>query len=374
MKKVLMFVNVDWFFYSHRLPIAECAKKNNINMTVYTDITQPIESKKIKTFKFKQSPLKRVSDNLFKALFEFFGALKLINNEKPDLMHAVTIKPIIVFGIIARLKGIPFLGAVSGLGPGFVNKNFIARLRLKFIKIIYRYIFKSPQSGLICQSDNDANILINLKICDRSKIHMIRGSGVDLIKFSPRENKSNIDPFVLMASRILSDKGVFEYCFAAKRFQKKYGSSISFKLAGPIDNLSPTHITREAIERMTSDCEVEYLGNRSDLDLIIPSANLFVYPSYYPEGIPKILLEAAACGVPILTTDHPGCRDAIVPGETGFIVKPRDTDDLLLGLIKMLSSDSLEKVGKSGRALAEKEFGINRIIDQHYIAYSKYLK
>lgn len=373
MKKIFMFVNVDWFFFSHRMVIANAAKANQVDMTVYTDLTIKNNNKNIENFSLLQSPLSRKSKIFGYEFIEFFRALLLIKKNKPDLIHAVTIKPILLLGVIARITKTPFVGAVSGLGPAFTDNNWKNRLRLKIILMIYEFIFKSPCSSLICQNQNDVNILLGYGVCSQKQIFIITGSGVDLHKYSPLKTIINKKPFILMACRMLTDKGIKEFCLAANKIINKHRCKIEFKLAGPIDNHSPTSITEHKLKAMCNKNNVEYLGNRIDLNVLLASAKIFVYPSYYPEGIPKVLLEAAASGTPILTTNHPGCKDAIIYGKTGFSIEPKNVEELSNMILKMLKSKNLKNMGIASRKLAESQFDENQVIKKHFEIYSMFI-
>ena len=164
MKKIFMFVNVDWFFYSHRLPIANASREHDINMFVFTDITDKEKNQTPSEYRMVQSPLTRKLNNPWSLFSEFLSALSLIYREKPDVIHAVTIKPILFMGLIAKLTKTPFIAAISGFGPVMEQNNFIKKLRFKMVLLIYRFIFSPPQnswetyrnsrfmSGRICHS------------------------------------------------------------------------------------------------------------------------------------------------------------------------------------------------------------------------------
>jgi glycosyltransferase involved in cell wall biosynthesis len=373
MKKIFMFVNVDWFFFSHRMVIANAAKANQIDMSVYTDFTSKNNSHNIEKFNLFQSPLSRTSKFFGYELIEFFKAFMLIKKNKPDLIHAVTIKPILLLGVIARITKTPFVGAISGLGPAFIQNSWKSRLRLKIILILYAFIFKSPCSSLICQNQNDVNILLDHGVCSQKQIFIIIGSGVDLHKYSPLKADIKKKPFILMACRMLTDKGVMEFCSAAKTIINKHKCKVQFKLAGPIDIHSPTSISEHNLKVICNKNNVEYLGNRIDMNILLATAKIFVYPSYYPEGIPKVLLEAAASGTPILTTDHPGCKDAIIYGKTGFTVEPKNVEELSNMILKMLKSNDLNNMGIEARKFAELQFNENHVITKHFEIYSMFI-
>ena len=374
MRKVFMFVNVDWFFYSHRMSIAKASRDHNIDMFVYTDFTAKERKENHNEYSLIQSPLSRSSKNLWFLFFEFINSFLLIYREKPDLIHAVTIKPIIFMGLIAKLTKTPFIAAISGFGPVINQNNWFQWLRFKVVLTLYRFIFSSKTVTTICQSENDKNILLKYNICSASKILMISGSGVDLKKFQPKTSQKD-HLIVLMASRILKDKGIVEYCTAAKLFKKKDKRKVKFMLAGPIDEVSPSSISEDEIKKLCLDSNVEYLGDKDDLEDLLSSSSIFILPSYYPEGLPKVLLEASACGIPIITTDHPGCRDAVIDQKTGILVKTRDPDALVDAIKYMFdNSEIMEEMGKAGRELAENLYNEDDVINLHYELYKDLTK
>ena len=374
MKKIFMFVNVDWFFLSHRLPIAQAAKENNIDLYVYTEFTQTHPESKIKGFKLFESPLTRVSQSIAHFVFEFYKTYKVIRKAKPHLIHAVTIKPILILGIIARLTSTPFVGSVSGLGPAFSSDTLLKKIRLWFVIKILKFIFNRSEIGMICQNTSDSQALVGYKILNMDKIKIFRGSGVDLDEFSPSKKNISAEKYVLMSSRILLDKGIYDYCAAAEIVTNRMENEIKFKLSGPIDELSPTSISKTELEKMVAKYGVEYLGDKVNMPELLASATLFVLPSYYPEGLPKVLLEAAACGVPVITTDHPGCRDAIRNNETGVLVPTRDIESLASAIITLISDDSLLKcMSDEARLLAKKSFQVTSVVEEHYALYRQFL-
>tara|TARA_B100001029_G_scaffold34037_1_gene25829 strand:- start:4200 stop:5321 length:1122 start_codon:yes stop_codon:yes gene_type:complete len=372
MKKIFMFVNIDWFFLSHRLPIAKAAKLNNVDMSVYTDFSKQDKLSDDQGFDLIQSPITRSSKFFGFVIIEFIKAYLLILKEKPDLVHAVTIKPIILLGIVTRLTRTPFVGSISGLGPVFNQINLSQKIRFKLVLLIYKFIYSTNSSTIICQSAHDKNLLLKFRVCSESRISIIRGSGVNLEKFKPASSK-NDNHNVLMASRILSDKGVKEFCASAKQFRNLDDRGIKFRLAGPIDELSPTSISEEELKFVCADSEVEYLGNRTDINSLLASASIFILPSYYPEGVPKVLLEAASCGTPVITTDHPGCRDAIINNKTGILVEPRNSEAITKAILFMLDNPkTLDKMAKASRKLAEDYFDEKKVVEEHYKIYQQY--
>ena len=365
-----MFVNIDWFFLSHRLPIAEAASLNDIEMNVYTDFSKKNKSYDHQNFNLLKSPLTRTSKFFGIEILEFIKAYFLIRKEKPDIVHAVTIKPMILLGIVARLTRTPFVGTFAGLGPVINQTIWLQKIRFRIVLLVYKFIYNSKSSIIICQSEHDKKILLKFRVCPESRITLIFGSGVNLKRFKPTFSK-NGKKNILMASRMLSDKGVNEFCASAK-YLSQDDRGIKFLLAGPIDELSPTSISEKELKLLCIDSNVEYLGNREDINTLIASASIFVLPSYYPEGVPKVLMEAASCGTPVITTDHPGCRDAIIENVTGILVEPRNPEEITNAILNMLDHpETLKKMAKASRKLAEDYFDENEVVCQHYRIYQQ---
>ncbi|MDC0134420.1 glycosyltransferase family 4 protein [Alphaproteobacteria bacterium] len=370
MPKIFMFVNVDWFFLSHRLPIAKVAAARGFDMSVFCDFTRSHKKETYSGFLFLQSPIKRTYGGFYSSCVEFFTTLQLIKRERPSVIHAVTIKPIIFLGIVCLIFRIPFIASISGLGPGFSPTSYWGKARLFIIKLLYRLIFSPRKTKVICQSDNDVGVLIDNRLVASRKIAMTEGSGVDLEEYGPKTNVASDVITVLMASRLLVDKGVREFCAAAGVIQKKYDFNVNFSLAGPVDSDSPGFLDEDQVIEMCESNKVQFLGSRRDLKDILAKTDIFVLPSYYAEGIPKVLLEAAAYGCAVITTDHPGCRDAIIPGLTGMLITPKDATSLENALSCILEDRELmESMGRAGRELAEKRFCVTRVIDIHYSLY-----
>ena len=370
-----MFVNVDWFFLSHRLSIAKESTKRNVEFTVFTDFTANHSEHAFGDFSIIQSPISRKSMGMISSSIEFFKTFMVIKNNRPDVVHAVTIKPIIFLGIICLILRVPFIASVSGLGPAFSNIGILNKLRRRLVMFVYKAIFLPKRTRVICQSKHDADTLLDNGILSRNKVVMTEGSGLNISDYEYHRPIEVNTLNVLMASRLLPDKGVMEFCAAAGAINRMKNFEAKFRLAGPIDPDSPGAFTEEQVIEMCESNNVQFLGNRKDLPFVLSETHIFVFPSYYAEGIPKVLLEAAASSCAVITTDHPGCRDAILPGETGLAIKPKDVSSLISGLTQLLSDrDLIESMGKAGRELAIERFSVDKVIDIHYSLYHKFQK
>lgn len=370
-KKLLFVVNVDWFFLSHRLPIALAAQKLGYEVHVATGITDRIEV--LRSYGFIVHPLsiERSSLGVVGELRTFLEIYQLFKRMRPHLVHLVTIKPVLFGGIAARLAGIPgVVVAISGLGFVFLAQGTKAKVIRFFVSALYRLALGKKNLRVICQNTNDRDTLRNMAKIPLDKVVMIPGSGVDLSNY-PVEDLPQGSPVVIMAARLLRDKGVREFVVAAE-ILKKRGENIRFWLVGDPDPGNPATITPHELSMWHAEGNVELLGYRNDIASLFSQASIVVLPSYYGEGLPKVLVEAAACGRAVITTDHPGCRDAIVPDESGILIPVKDSVALADAIQNLLGTPELcHSMGQAGRTLAERKFAIEKIVDSHLKIYTE---
>lgn len=375
LKKILIVINVDWFFISHRLPIALAAKENGYEIHIATGLTDRLDI--LQSYGFIVHPLNidRSSTgikNTISTFLEIWRAYKLI---RPNLVHLVTIKPVILGGIAARLAGVPaVVAAVSGLGFVFVAQGAKAALRRGFVGLLYRIALGHPNLRVIFQNDNDKTSLVNLARISEEKTSMIRGSGVDLSQYIVVPHPQG-NPVVLMAARLLLDKGVREFVQAARLLRQRhdnFGKKARFILVGDLDPANPTSLTALELQQWVEEGLVEHWGHRTDMPVVLSAANIVVLPSYYGEGLPKVLIEAAACGRAVVTTDHPGCRDAIEAGNSGVLVPVRDAKALAQAIQALLDdSERCVTMGLAGRKLAERAFDVRQVVAEHLRIYDE---
>ena len=369
-KKILMFVNVDWFYVSHRAAIGKGLCERAYEFQIYAERTNKIDQDLADLHKIIDSPIKRDYRGL---LLEISSILKLLYYfivSRPAMVHAVTIKPILFTGLLCYVLKIPFLASISGLGPIFQPASSFDIFRMKLIVLLYKIIFSSKKCFVLCQSQSDADYIINQVKVDKDIVKIIKGSGVDLRKHSI-ERKANDHINVVMASRILKKKGVGEYLNAAGLISQKK-SDVRFFLAGPLDASSDPWVDSDELVRLCGVNNVTYLGDVKDLNKVLNNCDFFVLPSYYPEGIPKVLLEAIASGCYIVTTDHAGCRDVITSSNIGTLVKPNDTEALTDALLKVLNNGKLSREKrKLIRLDAEAFYDENSVVERHLQLYQK---
>ena len=368
--KLVILINDLSFFCSHRLPIAEAAMDKSINVVIgYGELggadPQLLEQKGLKV---SFVPMKRGSINVFKDLQSLFYIWRFFKKEKPDIAHLVTIKPYLYGGLIARLTGIPALvSAISGLGVLFIHKDLKSKI-LKFLLYpLYRLAFNHSNQVVIAQNQEDVKVLEGWGVLSSHKVQLLKGSGVQLEEFINLEDAPGI-PVVCFASRLLLDKGVYDFVSAA-RLLKKRKIQARFFLAGDLDTQNPKGINMKDLKKIKEEGFVEILGYQKDIPSLYSRSHIICLPSYR-EGLPKALLEAAAASRAVVTTDVPGCRDAIIPNITGLLVPVRDSEALANAIQDLIKNPEKRKImGKAGRELAKKEFAIENIVDAHLKIY-----
>jgi len=371
-KKLLFLINDLSFFCSHRLPIAESAKINGYDVIIgYGELgsadTQFLEQK---GFRLSFVPMDRGKFNFFKDLKSFFYIWNFFKRERPDLVHLVTIKPYLYGGIIARLTGVPSLvSAVSGLGTLFMHKDLKSNFFRYLLYPLYYFAFNHSNQKIIFQNDEDIKKFINFGVLNPLKAKLIKGSGVKLENFSNFTEPTGT-PVVCFAARLLRDKGINEYISAAK-ILKKRGVKARFLLAGDQDIKNPSGLNLSDLNKIIKENCVEIIGYKKNIPALYANSNIICLPSYR-EGLPKSLVEAAAASRAVVTTDTPGCRDAIIPNKTGLLVPVKDPVKLADALQRLIEFPSERiRMGKEGRKLAEKEYAIEKIVKHHLDIYQE---
>lgn len=365
--RLLIVVNVDWFFLSHRLPIAIAARDAGYEVHVATALTLP--AAKIEAYGFTLHPLNidRRSAGPLQAMKLLWSLARLMRALAPDVVHLVTIKPVLLGGLAARFARVPrVIAAISGLGFVFTARGTPATFRRLLVSALYRVALVRPGVCVVFQNGDDQALLQHHAGVRDAQVTRIRGSGVDLAAW-PVQPLPEGPPTVLMASRLLVDKGVMEFVEAASRLRGYRGAR--FVLVGDVDTGNPTSLARDRVQAWVDEGLIEWWGHRTDMPTVLAAAHMVVLPSYR-EGLPKGLIEAAACGRAVVTTDVPGCRDAIDPGRTGLLVKARDAHALADGIRTLLDDPTrLRSMGEAGRLWAEQVFDVREVVARHLALY-----
>jgi glycosyltransferase involved in cell wall biosynthesis len=367
-QKILFVVNADWFFLSHRLPIALAAKNMGFDVHVAVGITDKLDELEQYGFTVHPLKLKRSSGNFLdvaRELIEFYQLFKFL---KPDLVHLVTIKPVLLGGIAARLAIIPSaVYAISGLGYIFTSTEIIVSIKKKLASWLYKISLSHKNKCVVFQNESDRSLVTAVAKLDSSHTKLIRGSGVDLKKYKYLKLNDK-KPIIMFAARLLRDKGIYDFISAATLLKKKNIDAL-FVLVGNIDLDNPSSLSQLELNQLINEEVVEYWGHSDDMPAVLSKSYMLVLPSYR-EGLPKVLIEAAAVGRAVVTTDVPGCRDAINPEKSGLLVPVRNPPALANAIEKLLKNPELcQRMGIAGRQLAEKSFNIDHVVSEHLDIY-----
>ncbi|MBB3353309.1 glycosyltransferase involved in cell wall biosynthesis [Rhizobium sp. BK049] len=362
--KVLFFVTEDWYFHSHRLPLAVAAKAKGCEVVVATRVTDhrdEIEKQGIRVVPLRQ--LVRSSLNPFRELGAIAELYSVVAREKPDVIHNVAMKPVMYGSIVAMWTGVSRrINALGGLGFVFSSQNLKARILRKFIVSVFRYLLNRKGTAVIVQNREDFDVVTRACAVDEARVHLIHGAGVDLDVYVPTPLVT-IDPIVMLASRMIRDKGIGEFVEAAKLLRAE-GVNARFVLVGKPDSENPASVPESELARWVSEGVVEWWGHREDMPQTLAQASIVCLPSYYGEGVPKVLIEAMACGRPIVTTDMPGCRELVVDSKAGLLVKPRDIESLTAALrALLLDHGKCEALGEEGRKLASTKYSLPIVVE-----------
>lgn len=371
MKPILLIVGNDAkFFLSHRLPLAIAARESGYEVHIATPDGVGVDKVKSLGFYHHNLFLSRSGTNPFSELKAFASIFSLCWRLRPKVMHLVTIKPVLYGGIAARLSPVNgVLAAIPGLGFIFMARGARAGVLRFLIKGMYRLALGKRNLTAVFQNPDDQSTLVNIGAISIKKSVLIRGSGVDLSQYQYLVEDDGV-PIVTFAARLLHDKGILEFIEAARILVAR-GVSARFHVVGDPDPGNPTSVTTSDLSSWAEDGVVECLGYRDDMAEILKRSHVVALPSYR-EGLPKVLLEAAASGRAVVTTDVPGCRDAIEPGVTGLLVPVRNAPALADAIQSLLeNTERRREMGKAGRSLAERAFAIEGVVSKHLDIYRK---
>jgi glycosyltransferase involved in cell wall biosynthesis len=365
--KILYVVNVDWFFISHRLPLALEAKKRGYEVAIAATNTGRFKELEDLGFKLFDLKIERSGIHPIKELLSVFELIKILKTIKPTIVHNVTLKMAIYGSIACRFVHVDkVVNAISGLGFNYTaNRKTKAQ---KILNILIKVAFRKSGFSFLFQNPDDLQLFKNLKLNSKNKLVVIKGSGVDLRKFifSNKKNQNNIR-FILTA-RMLKDKGISEFIAASKIVSQKFPNS-KFTLVGDIDKENLASYSEIELKNELKDTNINWLGHRNDIFELLRNSDIMVFPSYR-EGLPKSLIEAAAVGLPIITTNTVGCRECVDEGINGFLVPVANSSILAEKMIELIENPELIKeMGQASRVKAEKEFSLDMVIHKTFKLY-----
>lgn len=370
--KLHIVVNVDWFFLSHRLPVALAAQKAGWDVTIVTADTGRLKEIEAAGLRAINLPMSRSGMNPVQELKTLWFLYRLYRREQPDVVHHVAIKAIL-WGTsaakFAKVHGV--VNAISGLGGFFAEDN--QSLLLKLLPSVLRFSHHRQNLLVIFQNQEDRQLYLNHHIITDSQTRMIKGSGVDLQEYAYTPEPQDGKIIILLTARMIAEKGVFILTEAAERLRKAYEDRVEFWIAGGLDD-HPGAITQKQLDAVCDGQYIQWLGRREDVKSLLQQCHIFAFPSYYMEGLPKSLIEACAIGRPIVTTHNIGCKDVVTDGVNGYLVPVKDSKSLAEKIKQLIDHPDLRlQMGLAARKVAEQHFSLDTVIQDHLAIYEEIL-
>lgn len=348
--KVLLVANTAWYLFNFRLPLARHLRDLGYEVVLVSPHDAYAEKLQAENFRWINLGLNRRSVNPLREAVALKRLWSIYRAERPAVCHHFTVKCVLYGTIAAKLAGVPaVVNAITGLGHAFLGESLRNRVVRPVLRFIYRKILTARRVQVIFQNGDDLKEFKDRRMIIPDKTTVIRGSGVNLTRFKPRPGglDSKPVPTLLLASRLIKQKGLLEYVEAA-RILKSKGVEAQFALAGDTDPGNPSSVTEAELQGWCKEGLVDYLGHVDPIENVLHMADIVVLPSFR-EGTPRILLEAAAIGKPIVTTDVPGCREVVTDGVNGFLVPVRDAEALAEALEKLILDEELrQRFGMAG--------------------------
>lgn len=368
--KLLFFVSVDWFFYSHFMERAIAAQKAGYEVAIITQVGQHRQAIESAGLRLIPLSIDRRSLNPFTALFSLYQLIKIFRRESPTFLHQIALKPILLGGLAARIMGIKcVVNAVVGGGYLFISSSNLMRAIRPLVRLALRFLLNPPGSRVIFENRDDKAVFIQEGLVRAEDAILIQGAGVNVDLYQLEACKS-FPPLVVVPARLLWDKGLGEFVQAARLLRDK-GIYARFALVGDVDPGNRASIDTTILNQWSNEGVVELWGFHQNMALVLAKADIVCLPSYR-EGLPKALLEAMAAGLPCVTTDVPGCREAVRNGENGLLVPPRDPEALANALAKLIADPALRReMGLKGKKRAVAEFASAIICRQTLQVYEK---
>lgn len=374
--KIVLFANTDWYLYNFRLPLARHLQKSGFDVLLVSPPGEYGDRFNEASLRWRPIAMDRRSLYPLREFRVLSQLVRLYRDEQPDIVHHFTIKCVIYGAIAAAIAGVPArVNAVAGLGFVFTSSTPKARLLRPLVRMLLRWALNRKCSRLILQNPGDVAAFHGSGVAGARLTRLIRGSGVDTSRFHPATEPvmSGQTTRVLLASRLLWDKGIGEYVDAARELRTA-SLPIRFILAGAPDPGNPASISQEQLDAWAAEGVVELLGQVSDMGAQFAKTDIAVLPSYYGEGLPKSLIEAAACALPLVTTDVPGCRDVVTDGEDGLIVPVRNASALAAAIRTLHNNPKwARQLGHAARKRALAEFDERIVISRTLDVYAELL-
>lgn len=369
--RIVYLVTEDWVFVSHRLPVARAARDAGFDVVVATRVADHGAAIEREGFTLVALPWRRRSLNPFRELSATLQLATLYRELKPAIVHHVAVKPALIGSLAAWLAGIDnVVNAITGLGYVFSSTSTRARLLRPLVRLGFRWLLPRANSRIIVQNPDDGEALTRECGIAPSRIQLIRGSGVDLDRFRATPEPASLPVVATLASRMIWDKGIGDMVAAARMLKEINAGIINVVLAGKPDPDNPASIPESQLRAWNDQGTVEWRGFVADMPGLWAASHIAVLPSFYGEGVPKCLIEAAACGRSIVAADGPGLREIVHDGENGLLVPAHDPRALANAIARLAADPVLRiRMGEAGRRLAETRFGDRQVAAETLAIY-----
>lgn len=366
--KLLMIVNEDRFFLSHRKEIAVAAQEAGWEVTIVCKDTGRRHEVEAWGLKMLELPINPTGMNLRQELRTCWFLYTLYKKNRDAVVHHVGLKDILWGGLAAKLAGVRgVVNAVSGLGALFSNDK--PGMTAKGILALMKFSNKRKRVKVIFQNQEDRNLFLQQGVISEGQAEFIKGSGVDLnnFKYVPEPDSETLK--VVFTARMVKEKGVIELIEAAEILRKEYERRVEFWLCGRLA-VNADAVTHEELCRLCDGRYIKWLDFQKDIKSILEQCHIMAFPSYYREGVPKSLIDVCAVGRPIVTTNSIGCKDVVDDGVNGFLIPVKDSEALARKLRILIEDKELRvRMGKASREKAEQEFSLERVIKKHLEIY-----
>lgn len=373
MDKLLFVINVDWYYDLHWRERVESSMTSDYKVELCLTRTNDLFD--CGHYSVHDIEIDRSSLNPFSNGKSLLVALRILLRQKFKLIHSVTVKPNLYFGILAYFFSIPIVITIPGLGTTFSSPRIKYKFVRSMIKFMYRLSGKNKKSFFVFENSTDHQLFINEKICYEFNSKVVAGAGVDLNLF-----EYQIDPVlekglvvILFAGRLLHGKGL-EDLIEAVSLVNKNKVVVRLDVAGIMDPASSEAIPIELIEEWHRTGMINWLGRVNDMPSLLSEVHIVALPSSYGEGLPRILLEANASGRPVITSNIPGGKDLVQHGVNGLIVEPGDMAQLVEAITSLLSKDQRVHMGQAGRKIVEQNYSKEKVINQYKKIYQTLMK
>ena len=381
MSEIVLFANTDWYLYNFRRSLALALREAGHEVLLLSPPGEYGARLRALGLRWEPVPMDRRSLNPLREAAVLAHLWRLFRRERPDLVHGFTIKCAVYGSLAARLAGVPArVNAVTGMGYVFTSTDAKARALRPLVRLLMRAALDGRDARLILQNPDDVAVFEQARLVAPGQIRLIPGSGVDCVRFAPGESvgrghapDADTPPFrVLLAARLLWDKGLAEFVDAARRLHGE-GRAIDFLLAGDPDPGNPAAVPEATVHDWVAEGLLHWLGHVDDMPALFASVDVVVLPSYR-EGLPKGLIEAGACALPLVTTDVPGCREVVTDGVDGLLVPVRDAGALATAIARLHDDPVLAaRLGAAARQRALDEFDERIVIARTQAVYQELL-